>query len=194
MNNRGITLIELIIVVSIIAILVLALGFSFQGWMGKYKVESEIKELHVDLMNARARAMQRNRIHFFRVPNTTSYTIYEDDSDGVTKVPDGDSTLQEGTGITADTQLLSFPKTLEYAVAIGNVAGVPPITFSLNSRGIISPETTICIFTDYDGDASNLSDYDPDLDCIVISKTRINAGKLNSQAVGDCDSDHCITK
>ena len=39
-NNKGVTLVELLIVFSIIAILVLALGFSYQGWMARYKVDS----------------------------------------------------------------------------------------------------------------------------------------------------------
>ena len=38
-QEAGITLVELIIVIAIIGILVIALGFSFQDWMGKYRVE-----------------------------------------------------------------------------------------------------------------------------------------------------------
>ena len=44
-NDSGVTLTELLIVVSIIAILAVALGFSYQGWMGNYKIESETKQL-----------------------------------------------------------------------------------------------------------------------------------------------------
>ena len=77
MNNRGITLIELIVVISIIGILAVALGFTFQGWMGGYRIESQTKEMYVDLMNARARAMQRNRSHFV-VVTANDYQIFED--------------------------------------------------------------------------------------------------------------------
>src|SRR3972149_4189981 len=64
MSSKGFTLIELIIVISIIGILAIALGISFQGWIGRYKIESEVKEMYVDLMNAKTRAMSRNRTHF----------------------------------------------------------------------------------------------------------------------------------
>ncbi len=186
MKDKGITLIELIITVSVIGILAVALGFTFQGWMGAYNVESQIKQMQVDLMNARARALQRNRSHFVDFPNTTSYSIYEDDSDGTNKVPDGDGTIQRGTGNGADTQLGGFPKTLKYAVKIGT--GNPPITLTANSRGIILPERSICVFTDFDGNKK--SDYNPDYDCIIISETRINIGKLQKQNTdgGICSS------
>src|SRR4030042_6482895 len=76
-NRNGVTLIELIVVVSVIGILVIALGFSFEGWMSKYRVESQIKEMYTDLMNSKASAMQRNRMYFVSL-TTTRYTIYED--------------------------------------------------------------------------------------------------------------------
>jgi len=187
-KDNGVTLIELIVAIAIIGVLAVALGFSFRGWVGAYKVESQTKEMYTDLMNARARAMQKNRDHFVDFPNTTSYSTYEDDSDGTNKVPDGDGTLQTGTGNGADTQLGGFPKTLEYSVTIGTVVGVPPITFTAANRGLLSPERSICMFTDFDGDKK--SDYDPDYDCIVISDTRINIGKLRKQ---DTDGGICAS-
>jgi prepilin-type N-terminal cleavage/methylation domain-containing protein len=88
MQDKGITLIELVIVISIIGILTIALGFEFKGWVDKYRVEVQINELYADLMNARARAMQRNRTHFVSLTQT-EYTVQED----IDPWPNGDSCL-----------------------------------------------------------------------------------------------------
>jgi prepilin-type N-terminal cleavage/methylation domain-containing protein len=199
MNNyKGVTLIELMVVMSIIGILMIILGFSYWGWMGSYKVESQTKDIYTDLMNARARAMNRNRTHFLNFPNATSYEVYEDTNDaGGAAVIEGDGQLQTAS----DTRLPAFPRTLEYAVTIGT-AGVIPFSFSFNNRGMLSPERTICIFTDFNNNITHLppsdgiSDVSPDYDCIILSETRIIMGQVITQntAGGTCVSANCRIK
>lgn len=149
---QGMTLIELLVVISIISILVVALGFSFQGWVGSYKVESQIKEVYNDLMDARVRAMQRNRAHFV-VFNTNNYQVFEDANENESY--DGD-----------DTKIASFrePKTLQY-LSLWNG------TITMNRRGLISPNTTTIRF--------NLGTNNPDYDCLVLLDTRIYMGRDN---------------
>jgi prepilin-type N-terminal cleavage/methylation domain-containing protein len=173
-QNDGVTLIELIVVTSIIAILVVALGFSFQGWRGKYKVESEMKEMYVDLMNARARALQRNRVHFVSLA-TTSYAIYED----TTPAPDGNGTLETAT----DAQVVTKNFDPTHPITWSDVSDVQ-INFS--QRGLSSDNKTICSNTDFDAD----------YDCIIISTSRINLGKLTTAitAGGACDSANCVVR
>jgi prepilin-type N-terminal cleavage/methylation domain-containing protein len=155
-KQDGVTLIELIITVSIIAILVVALGFEYRGWMGRYRVENQIKQMHTDLMNARSRAMTMNRMHFVTWTANT-YTIYEDTN----PVPDGNGTLE----VASDLRLPTYPKTVEYTV---NWTG-PVNQINFDRRGMIDPAGSIRL----------TSTVDADYDCLTISQTRINMGKWN---------------
>lgn len=149
----------------------MALGFSFNGWIGKYRVESQIKEMYTDFMNARARAMERNRMHFATGTNT-AYSVYEDTTPG----PDGNATLETGT----DTLLPTFPKTAQYSIDWAGVGS--EIDFNRNGMIDITPtsgETSGSIFL--------TSTDDADYDCINISPTKIHMGKKNA-TTGDCDS------
>ena len=171
-DKNGVTLIELVVAVAVIGILVLALGFSFEGWMGRYKAESQIKELYSDLMNAKVTAMQRNRTCFVSL-TTTRYTVYEDTN----PAPDGDGLLQTAS----DRRMLR--KDLE---------GNSPITWSgavqveFNKKGIANNDKTIC----------SSKDVDADYDCIEISALKINTGKLTTGIFsgGACDATNCVTK
>jgi prepilin-type N-terminal cleavage/methylation domain-containing protein len=181
-KEDGITLIELIIVISVLAILVVALGFSFQGWMGRYRVENEIKQMYIDLMNVRARAMMRNRMHFVDFPvataSTTQYRIREDTNE------DNSSTVVGG-----DTILPTFPKTVQYAMTRDG-GTISSEIISFDTRGIIQPinllGTTLCISTT----------VNPDYDCIGILPTRINMGKLITSIPdgGACNAANCVAK
>lgn len=170
MNNKGLTLIELIIVIAVIGILVVALAFSFQGWVRGYNVESQIKTLHVDLMNMRARAMQRNRMHFIDV-TATQYTVYEDTD----PAPDGDGIPDTGT----DTEVSQTILDTRYPVRFLN-AGT-----EFDNNGLADNDNTIC--------SNAATDPEADYDCINISATRINMGKLANYG-GTCDAANCAER
>ncbi|MDI6744207.1 MAG: prepilin-type N-terminal cleavage/methylation domain-containing protein [Thermodesulfovibrionales bacterium] len=71
----GITLIELIIVISITGVLVFALGFSFQDWNAAYKVESQIKEMPSEIMRARVMAMCKKKSALCEAGSSAIYNI-----------------------------------------------------------------------------------------------------------------------
>lgn len=174
-DQKGFTLTELMIVVAIVAILSVALGFSYQGWMGRYKVEKTTKDLFSDLMTARVNAMTRQRMFFVDFPTATSYRMIEDVNDNGASNP--------GAG---DNVLVSFPKTVEYTIT--STGG----TLSFDKRGVVnasaialSPTTqgVICVT------AASVN-ADPDYDCIVVEQTRIKTGKLG----GACNAANCVAK
>jgi prepilin-type N-terminal cleavage/methylation domain-containing protein len=188
-NNRGVTLVELIVVITVIASLAIALGFSYADWMGKYKVEKATKELYVDLMNARCMAMTSSCDHFvdFNFPappaGNGTYRLAEDtDGDG-----EGDDDSDGIIDAAGQTFLPPFAKTVEYTIENNFEDKI----INFKKRGIVQPKGqaaggTICLFTE----------HDPDYDCIVISQTRINMGKLRKQKSngGKCNTSNCDTK
>ncbi len=173
MKNDGITLIELLVVITIIGILAVALGFSFQGWIGGYRIESQVKEMYVDLMNARARAMQRNRLHFVTLA-ATQYSTYEDTN----PAPDGNETLE--TAVGGDTRLVQ--RNTDYTIIPALAFGAT--TFNFNRSGLISLSGSIRL-------DSLDSTVTPDYDCIVLSPTRINMGKWEECDAGNPGNECC---
>jgi Tfp pilus assembly protein FimT len=150
MNRKGITLVELIIVLSIVVTLIASAAFSYEKWMGNYQVESETTELYADLIRARLTAMQKSREHFLTT-DEHSYTIFED--------------RNENGSPEHGEELPSFPKQVKHILK-SNVAS----SLSFNARGILQVPRTLW----FDVADSGLT---PDYDCIKISKTRIIQGK-----------------
>jgi prepilin-type N-terminal cleavage/methylation domain-containing protein len=187
-DRRGMTLVELVITISIIGILVIALGFEFTGWMGSYNVESQVKALHMDLLDARARAMTKHRVHFVLFNSPTEYTIYEDDSDGTNKTPDGNGSL-ETAGAAPDTQLPSFPKTIEYTMDWNNAGIGSAVTVPIDTRGLADSTGSISFFVDKDSDGKR--DFTPDYDCIAIDVSRIKMGKIKDNGTTIRSDDTC---
>jgi prepilin-type N-terminal cleavage/methylation domain-containing protein len=189
MNNRGVTLVELIIVIVVVGILASALGFSYIDWLGKYKVEKATKELYADLMNVRGMAMTSSRDHFvdFNFPappaGCGTYRIAEDTDEDNEGDEDADGVIDAG----GHTFLPSFPKTVEYTITNNFENKI----INFDKRGIVQPRGqaaggTICLLTD----------NDPDYDCVVISQTRIIMGKLAKQKSngGECKASNCVKK
>ncbi len=170
MKSTGITLVETMVVVSIIGILVIAFGFSYKGWMGKYRIESQIKEVYSDFMEARTRAMTRNIFHF-AVINTDNYAIYGDTNNSYGNAPD------------AEDQLI-LAKKLQYKYQFKMIsAGALPRTLTFDTRGLISNATAAISFR-----IDNIldPDLDPDIDCLIIDEARIRMGKTNTTGTA-CD-------
>jgi len=173
MKNSGVTLTELAVVVAIIGIVIIAVGFSFQGWAARYNVEKQIKEMHTDLMEAKAKAMSKSRVYFISLA-AGQYIVYEDTD----PAPDGNGVLTTASDTVRLTKSLdtSYPITWDGAA-----------TVEFNTRGLAAGgEQTIC---------SNTT-ADADYNCIVISDSRINLGQLTTfiPSGGVCGTANCIQK
>jgi len=175
MNN----ITEVLIVTCIVGILVIVTGFTFHGWIGKYRTEGYILELYSDVMAARVESSRKNRRHFLHFPSQEAYEMYRDD---------GDNNLDA----SEDTLLDQFPKKLRtpYKFTLG-ASSAPTFTLNFDRNGMSSALRTFCIFTDFDEDG--VSDSDPNYDCMIVHWTRVNRGKLRKQdtAGGKCDSENC---
>jgi len=154
-DNRGMTLVEVMTVVAILGVLVVILGFTFQGWLAKYKVEDQTKRLHADISDARARAMQKKRMTFVElaVLDSMRYRTFEDTN----TAPDGNGTLEAAT----DTRVTDT--TTDYRI---DPAG---LTVSFDREGLSSFTGTIRL----------VSALSPDYDCITLRTTRIRIGRYD---------------
>ncbi len=152
MREQGATLIELSVVLGVVGVLVAATAFSYQGWMGRYKVEKATCELYTDLMRARLLAIQTNR-HHFAVLNDYSYSVTED-------------TNGNGSNDNGDRLLPAFPKSLEHLLCKNGSGN--GLTF--DNHGMISQIRTIW----FDSTSG------PDYDCMKVSRSRIVMGRYEN--------------
>jgi prepilin-type N-terminal cleavage/methylation domain-containing protein len=154
-DRRGFTLLEIMITIAILGILMAIAVGNFGGLNEKYKVEAETKQLYADLMDARGRAMQRNRMFFVRFSGT-GYATYEDTN----TPPDGNGVWDN----TADTKVANV------TVAHTITTDFPGAAFEFNRNGIASVTT---------GNIRFSSSAIPDYDCITIRPTRIKMGQYS---------------
>jgi type IV fimbrial biogenesis protein FimT len=154
-NRGGFTLVEILIALAIVGIVVMLATSTFQGMMEKYRVEGETKQMFTDLMDARGRAMQRNRAFFVQITGN-GYSTFEDTN----PAPDGN-------GILESTDAVAVSATVRHTITC-NPGGLSD--FHFNRNGIPSATGTIRLS----------SAAQPDYDCITIRETRIKMGQFKA--------------
>lgn len=172
-DEKGFSLNEIIITVALFGILV-GIGFySYQSISDRMNVEKNMKELYVDLMNARIRAMQRSRTHFVLFTAApTQYAIYEDTD----PEPDGDTALDT----TKDTLLMRKNLGWKFTVAYPAAWSSAPTALQFSSRGLLDTAVTST------GTFRVTEELNGEYDCIIISEMKNNLGKW--------DGTHCQAK
>jgi prepilin-type N-terminal cleavage/methylation domain-containing protein len=186
MKQDGLTLVEVIVVVSIISVLVVALGFQFQGWMARYNVESQIKTMHIDLMTARQRAMQKNVQYLVQLPaDNKSYLICEDaNNDGICNAPLETTNSSISQALSKSGLRYQINSNLGGATIVMNTKGIVMLltggiisnidNTALKNIWLLNPGTMAA----YGPTATNMAN-EVDYDCISLSTMRIGLGKYN---------------
>lgn len=154
-ERHGFTLVELLVVIAMMAILSSLAVMGFSSWRAKYGVESAAKEIYATLMKARSDAATTN------TPYLVTFAAHQ---------------VQAGPDADGDNAIDGTPVTLDYANYTVNFA-LTPISF--DRRGLADTggvdNQTVSI-------TSSASGIMPAVDCVVISATRINLGKMTGGA------------
>jgi prepilin-type N-terminal cleavage/methylation domain-containing protein len=155
MNSRGLSLIELVVVLSVLAILLSVATLDFNSWQRKYQTESQTREMFADLEQFRLNAIQRKqRSVAFIGPKSYVFRTYT-------------SAAQPLAGGT-----VVFRKTLDYeirkdlALTVFNIASD---VIEFDTRGYTNNLMTII---------ATPVQYSAGDNCIIVSTGQTNLGRM----------------
>jgi len=155
---KGIALLELLVVVAISGLLMGIASFTVQGMRGRYDAENQLRQLHLDLLNARVRALQTNKVHFVTM-TTNCYQITEDTNENGGTVPDN-----------GDKPLWPKPKQFKFHTLWNG-------TLIMDGRGMVSRSTGPILANGGLVIRFDTGVTDPEYDCISTGPTRVRPGK-----------------
>ncbi|MDD2337388.1 MAG: type II secretion system protein [Geobacteraceae bacterium] len=152
MNKKGFSLIELVVIVSIIGILLTLGTISFNSWQTKYYVEKQTKEMFTDISAMRLRAIHTKRLHRLTfLPNSYSCQSYAPEDEAL------------AAGVTVMTKFLKYKLVNEDGTPFVNAV------IDFNSRGFAESERNFRVSS---------TTNDAPFDCIIVSAGQTNMGKM----------------
>ncbi|MBF0464379.1 MAG: type II secretion system protein [Nitrospirae bacterium] len=202
MKRQGFSLIEVIVVVSIMGILITLFVTTFTGQRSKNTIEGNIKLLYSDLAEMRVKAMAENKAYGIAWTLSASNDFQSYNMNGDTN--SNDNITDTGGFVTIRTTTLSGT----YPVAPLSTMLITSITF--NNKGIcmnaecsstpgfqLYSSCTDCDSSGLPADTSvNCDNINyPEYSCLFVSSTRIKMGKwCDSNGNGTFDSGECTIK
>lgn len=155
MDRRGFSLIEVIVVVSIISILLAVGTISFNQWVRRQSIDRQAREMYSDLMSIRQQAMVTGRNHDAAFTTSRNMVFRRYSSEGESRTSGGTLVMRRG---------------MPNSVVVSSTASV-----EFNHRGVTTGDTMMCIF----------SDVSPASDALVITPTKVNLGRIKNQGSKD---------
>ena len=166
-GSSGFSLIELIVTMAIMSIILGIATLNFRSWVVKNNKEAQIREIFVDLNEARTNAFTQKRPYWI-VFQPNSY-VMKSYTSATAPVPTNATAVTSGT--TIKTKNLTYGLTNAGASIVNT-----PVIF--DTTGITFNWFTIFV-NPYNTDPSK---EPATANCIVISTARINMGKINGTA------------
>jgi len=152
-ERKGFALTELIVVLSIMAVLLTIGTINFGTWQKKHYIESQVKEMAADFSEVRLMAMRMKQRHLVTLnPNQYTFRSFSSEGDAA------------GTEVKR--------KNLSYQITRTDGSSLAGVTFVISERGFLEalPPPVIAV---------GFGVAEPGVNCISISTGRVNMGKLN---------------
>lgn len=174
-SNKGITLIELMVTITIALISLSIAALGFNQWQNKSNAEAQIRQMATDINELRVRAMTRKQPSSI-VLNQNSYVLK-----AYTSVFAPYSTNSQQKTLPSGTRAVKFPLVKSSGTAFNNEY------FEFDERGVVTsysatigslPVQPFQVFLG--GVGTNGS-----IDCLTIGLIRINVGKTSSGVCND---------
>jgi type II secretion system protein H len=162
--QAGFSLIEMVVVLGIAAIFMAIATFSFRSFNVKTNIESQVKQMTIDLNQMRMRAITTKKVQGVKLAEF-SYTFYDYssvyDMNPIQPLPGGAHTVRI-------SQLSALPST-KFANSV----------FQIDPQGMLLGSNAQTIFLSGGYNVGSVN-------CVLLTATRALTGKQN--ALGGCDA------
>lgn len=159
MKSSGFSLVELLVVISIMGILLSVAAINFDSWQKKFGIEAQVKEMATDLSDVRIRAMQTKK-KYRVVLNPSGYSFRHYSTE------------------TALSATVDFSRSLKYPIqqfSSGTFTAFSNSAIEIDERGYTTNLLTIAV---------GVGINEPALNCLAVHNARVNIGRINGTS---CD-------